>query len=222
MDDNRALPGGTSDHSEESLPIPEGSAEPDGVVGATDTPAPSYTADGSVAAEPEAAARIPFVRPLELFLIGGVVALDQITKLLVRALLPLHESRQIIPNLLDFTHVQNTGAAFGLLNAADFPYKSAVMIVIAALALVAISLYARQLGSHEQLSRYGLALILGGAFGNLIDRAVVGYVVDFVDVYWGQSHFWAFNVADAAITIGAILVLLEMLGIGRPHASHHA
>ena len=82
--------------------------------------------------------------------------------------------------------MQNTGAAFGLLNAADFPYKSAVMIGIATLALVAISIYARQLGAHEQLSRYGLALILGGAFGNLIDRAIAGYVVDFVDVYWGE------------------------------------
>ena len=96
--------------------------------------------------------------------------------------------------------MQNTGAAFGLLNAADFPYKSAVMIGIATLALVAISLYARQLGNDEKLSRYGLALILGGAFGNLIDRAIAGYVVDFVDVYWGEAHFWAFNVADAAIT----------------------
>jgi signal peptidase II len=169
---------------------------------------------------PEAPVRAPLVRPFELFLIGGVVIFDQLTKLTVRLTLPLHESRHIIPNLLDFTHVQNTGAAFGLLNAADFPYKSAVMIVVAALALVAISLYARQLGSHEQLSRYGLALILGGAFGNLIDRALSGYVVDFVDVYWGDAHFWAFNVADAAITVGAILVLLEMLGLGRRHASH--
>ena len=109
--------------------------------------------------------------------------------------------------------------AFGLLNAADFPFKSALMIGIATLALVAISLYARQLGNDEKLSRYGLALILGGAFGNLIDRAIAGYVVDFVDVYWGEAHFWAFNVADAAITIGAILVLLEMLGLGRHHAS---
>ena len=64
------------------------------------------------------------------------------------------------------------------------------------------------------------AAILGGAFGNLIDRAIAGYVVDFVDVYWGEAHFWAFNVADAAITVGAILVLLEMVGIGRRHASH--
>jgi signal peptidase II len=94
------------------------------------------------------------------------------------------------------------------------------MIGIATLALIAISLYGRQLGTHEKLSRYGLALIVGGAFGNLIDRAIAGYVVDFVDVYWGEAHFWAFNVADAAITIGAILVLLEMIGIGRQHASH--
>jgi signal peptidase II len=169
---------------------------------------------------PEHATRGPLVRPFELLLIAAVVIFDQLTKLTVRVTLPLHESRHIIPNLLDFTHVQNTGAAFGLLNAADFPYKSAVMIVIAALALVAISLYARQLGTHEQLSRYGLALILGGAFGNLIDRALSGYVIDFVDVYWGDAHFWAFNAADAAITIGAILVLLEMLGLGRRHASH--
>ena len=170
----------------------------------------------------EHATRGPLVRPFELFLIAGVVVFDQLTKLTVRLTLPLHESRHIIPNLLDFTHVQNTGAAFGLLNAADFPYKSAVMIVIAALALVAISLYARQLGTHEQLSRYGLALILGGAFGNLIDRALSGYVIDFVDVYWGDAHFWAFNVADAAITIGAVLVLLEMLGLGRRHATQSA
>jgi len=164
--------------------------------------------------------RKPFIRRAELALIGVIIILDQLTKFAVRAVLPLHDSRRIIPNLLDFTHVQNTGAAFGLMNAAEFPYKSAVMILVATLALVAISLYARQLGNEERLSRYGLALILGGAFGNLIDRAVSGYVVDFVDVYWGDAHFWAFNLADAAITIGAVLVLLEMLGFGRRHASH--
>ncbi len=160
------------------------------------------------------------MRPPELLLIGTIVGVDQLTKFLVRSTIPLYAKRTVIPRLLDFTHVQNRGAAFGVLNAADFPYKSAVMIGIAALALVAISLYARQLGSHEKLSRYGLALILGGAFGNLIDRAIANYVVDFVDVYWGDAHFWAFNVADAAITIGAILVLFEMIGVGRRHASH--
>jgi signal peptidase II len=162
----------------------------------------------------------PIIRPIEIATIIGIIVLDQLTKFIVRSTIPLYAKRSIIPNVLDFTHVQNTGAAFGVLNAADFPFKSIVMIVVAALALVAISLYARQLGHEERLSRYGLAFILGGALGNLIDRAIWGYVVDFVDVYWGTAHFWAFNVADAAITAGAILVLLEMIGIGRRHASH--
>ena len=164
--------------------------------------------------------RRPIVSPLEIIGIGTIVVVDQITKFMVRSTLPLYAKRVIIPNLLDVTHVQNTGAAFGLLNAADFPYKPAVMIGIAAIALVAIAAYATQLGFHERLARFGLSLILGGAFGNLIDRAVAGYVVDFVDVYWGNAHFWAFNVADAAITVGAILVLLDMIGLGRQHASH--
>jgi signal peptidase II len=172
------------------------------------------------AAPPSAGVPGWYAHPLELGTMAIVVALDQITKATVRILLPLGESRRIIPQLLDLTHVHNTGAAFGLLNAADFPYKPALMIAIAAIALVAIAAYATQLGFHERMARFGLALILGGAFGNLIDRAIAGYVVDFVDVYWGTTHFWAFNVADSAITIGAILVLLDMIGIGRRHASN--
>ena len=161
-----------------------------------------------------------YARPVEIVTILSVLAVDQLTKQVVRHLLPLHDTLKIVPGFLDFTHVQNTGAAFGLLNAADFPYKPAVMIGIAAIALVAIAAYGAQLGFHERLARFGLSLILGGAFGNLIDRAVVGYVVDFVDVYWGDAHFWAFNMADAAISIGAVLVLLDMIGLGRHHASH--
>lgn len=148
-----------------------------------------------------------------------VLVLDQVTKALVRQSLPLWESREIIPGFLNLTHVQNTGAAFGLLNSVEFPYKPTVMIAIAALALVAIAAYATQLGFHEKVARFGLALILGGALGNLIDRAVAGHVVDFVDVYWGTTHFWAFNVADAAITAGAILVILDMFGLGRRDVS---
>lgn len=164
------------------------------------------------------AARLP--RPHEILSILIIVVADQLSKALVRAILPLGETRPIIPGFIDLTHVQNTGAAFGLLNATDFPYKPAIMIGIAALALVAIAVYASQLGFHERLARLGLSLILGGAFGNLIDRAIAGYVVDFVDVYWGAAHFWAFNVADAAITVGAALVLLDMIGFRRRHASH--
>ena len=159
-------------------------------------------------------------RPYELVTLLAIVAIDQIAKAAVRANLALGDSRPIIDGFLDLTHVQNTGAAFGLLNAVSFPYKPAIMIGIAALALIAIAAYASQLGFHERLARFGLALILGGAFGNLIDRALVGHVVDFVDVYWGTAHFWAFNVADAAITVGAAFVLFDMIGFRRRHASN--
>jgi signal peptidase II len=147
-----------------------------------------------------------------------IAVLDQITKAIVRSTLPLHDSRTLIPGLLDLTHVRNTGAAFGLLNTLEFPYKAQFMIVVALVAMVAIAAFATRLGPHERLARVGLALILGGAIGNLIDRAVHGYVLDFVDVYHRGIHFWAFNVADAAITVGAALVLVEVLFTGHRHA----
>lgn len=198
----------------------------------TESPQDSAPVPAPPAAEPAAAplavpvdAGAPaddraYARPLELITILSVIGVDQVTKEIIRRTMGLYDHIGIIPGFLDITHVQNTGAAFGLLNAADFPYKPLVMIGIAGIALLAIAAYATQLGFHERLARLGLALILGGAFGNLIDRAFAGHVVDFVDIYWGSSHFWAFNVADAAITVGAALVLLDMIGLGRQHASH--
>ena len=160
------------------------------------------------------------LRPARADRIAAVVGADQLTKASSARTLDALRPIPVIPGFLDITHVQNTGAAFGLLNAADFRYKAVVMIGIAASRSWRSPPTRRQLGFHERLARFGLSLILGGAFGNLIDRAVAGYVVDFVDVYWGDAHFWAFNVADAAITVGAILVLLDMIGLGRQHASH--
>ena len=151
----------------------------------------------------------------------GVVVLDQLTKAIVRGSLQLHESVTIVPGLLSFTHVRNTGVAFGLLNSADIPLKPALMTLIALVALVAIAYYAIQATSLEPLTRLGLAFILGGAVGNLIDRIAVGYVVDFVDVYLGEWHFWAFNVADSAITVGAGLLILDLAILNR-HVSETA
>ncbi len=156
-------------------------------------------------------------RTLLLIAVPILVA-DQVTKVLVRRAVPLHDSHTIIPGLLDFTHVRNTGAAFGILNSVDFAFKPVLMMAVAFAALIAIGAYAVQLGTHERLARLGLALILGGAVGNLLDRLMHGYVLDFVDVYYRGVHFWAFNVADAAITIGAILVLFEVLFSGHHHA----
>jgi signal peptidase II len=153
-------------------------------------------------------------RRLEIWLPIAIVALDQLTKALVRARLPLHTSVTVLPGLVDFTHVRNTGAAFGILNAADFPFKTVVIACVAVAALVSVGWYAAGLAHDQLLARVGLALIIGGATGNLIDRVIVGSVVDFVDVYWRGYHFWAFNVADSAITCGAGIMILDMLGIG--------
>ena len=153
-------------------------------------------------------------RRLEIWVPIVIVALDQLTKAIVRSMLPLHASVTVVPGFMDFTHVRNTGAAFGLLNAADFRFKTALIGVIAVAALVGVGIYAASLARHEIMARVGLALIIGGAAGNLIDRVVIGSVVDFVDVYWRTHHFWAFNVADSAITVGAAVMILDMLGVG--------
>jgi signal peptidase II len=115
--------------------------------------------------------------------------------------------------------VPNAGAAFGMLNAVHFPFKAVALALVATLALVGVALYASRLPPSQWLARLGLACIVGGAAGNLIDRITAGYVVDFVDVYWNGWHFWAFNVADAAITIGVALMLLDLLGVGRHRVS---
>ena len=158
-------------------------------------------------------AAVPPRRHLEVWLPMVIVAVDQATKAMIRASLAEHESRTIIPGLIDFTHVLNSGAAFGFLNGVDFPFKTVVIAVIATAALVGVGVYAASLAHHQIVARLGLALIIGGAAGNLIDRVVAGSVVDFVDVYWGMHHFWAFNVADSAISIGVTVMILDMLGV---------
>ena len=161
--------------------------------------------------------RLPFTGA-ELWLGLSIAAADQITKALVSRSLALHETVEIVPGLVNLVHVRNTGAAFGLLNAADFPYKPVVVVLMAVVALTVITLYAGRFGSETPAARLGLVLIVAGALGNLVDRATMGYVVDFVDVYWGGAHFWAFNVADASITVGAALLILDML-FAREHVS---
>jgi signal peptidase II len=157
-------------------------------------------------------------RRLEIWLPIAIVVLDQITKALVRSMVPLSSSVVVVPGLMNVTHVRNTGAAFGFLNAADFPLKTAAITVVALAAIVWVGVYAAGLARHQLVARFGLAFIMGGAAGNLLDRVIVGSVVDFVDVYWRTYHFWAFNVADSAITVGVCIMILDMLGV-RTHVS---
>ena len=150
---------------------------------------------------------------LELWIAAAIVALDQATKALVRSRFELHETVEIIPGLFNLTRVHNYGAAFGLMNAADFPFKTVILSIVAAVALLALTVYASTLPAEQFMARVGLALIAGGAAGNLIDRLSAGFVVDFVDVYWRDWHFWAFNVADAAITVGVAFMILDLLDV---------
>jgi len=149
----------------------------------------------------------------------GLIAIDQITKAVVRSVVPLFETRPLVSGLVDIVHVRNEGVAFGLLNNLDLRYKWALTTALAMAALLGIAYYANHVRREEWLARLGLSMILGGAIGNLIDRALHGYVLDFVDVYWGTWHFWAFNVADASISVGAILVFADLLLV-KPHASN--
>ena len=158
-------------------------------------------------------------RSLELAVIASIAAFDQLTKFLVTRDLPLLDTIAVIPGLLNLTHVRNSGVAFGFLNSADFAFKPAVMAVFALAALVGVGLYAAQLPQDHRWARAGLALIIGGAAGNLVDRARQGYVVDFVDAYWRGWHFWAFNVADAAITVGVAVLILDLLRPPKPAAA---
>ena len=160
-----------------------------------------------------------YSRQPDLWIALAIVVLDQAVKAIVRREMALNESITVIPGFFDLTRVHNTGTAFGFMNATDFPFKTAILACVAIGALVALAMYSATLPVNQWLARIGLALILGGAAGNLIDRITEGYVVDFVDLYWSGWHFWAFNVADASITIGVALMILDLLGAGSRHVS---
>ncbi len=147
--------------------------------------------------------------PELLMLVLAIVAADQISKALVVGSLGLGQSHTLISGFLHFTLVRNTGMAFGLLSGADIPFKAALVTLISVAAMGAVTYYALKSPRNERLTRIGLTFILGGAMGNIIDRARLGYVVDFVDVFYRDTHWPAFNVADTCICIGVGLLLLD-------------
>ena len=136
-----------------------------------------------------------------------VLVMDLGTKAWVSKLFRLGESKPVIENFFHLTLVHNRGAAFGMGN----NLSRAFFIVISLMALVYLMYLYYQLEDKEKFSIWGIGLIMSGALGNLIDRMNHGYVVDFLDVFVGTRHWPAFNVADAAITVGAILFGIDLL-----------
>lgn len=141
-----------------------------------------------------------------LFLSALIIVADQLSKLWVEARLPHYGSEPLLP-FLNLVHLQNTGAAFSMFREAP----KLMFIGLATVVSLGILSWLWQHRRGETLTAVGLSLILGGAIGNVIDRVRLGHVTDFVDFYIGNWHFAAFNVADAAISVGAGLLILDMI-----------
>ncbi len=140
----------------------------------------------------------------------AVLVLDQLSKSLVESLLSLHQSRTVIPNLLDLTYVRNSGVAFGMFASHGDRFGTLLLSGLGLAALLLVGVYFWRAAREEKLLLVSLALILGGAVGNLVDRLGSGEVTDFVDFYLGSYHWHTFNVADSAITIGIVLMTLDI------------
>ncbi len=151
-----------------------------------------------------------------------VVLLDRLTKWAIARDIPLRESKTIVTHFFYLTHVENTGAAFSLFADSPSPWKIALLILFSIVALVVVSVLLWR-GNHSRATTaVGLALILGGAIGNLWDRLLSGRVVDFLVFYVGTYQWPAFNVADSAIVVGAGLLVIEILFAKSPAAEKSA
>jgi signal peptidase II len=146
-----------------------------------------------------------------LLLILSVAGLDQATKAVLVRSIDVHVFVPLVDGLLSLSHVRNRGAAFGLLSDWDLPQQPWLLSLLSVAALIAIAVYFARMPTAARLPRLALALVLGGAIGNLVDRVRLGYVVDFIHVYWREHQWPDFNVADSAITIGVTLLVLDIL-----------
>jgi signal peptidase II len=140
-----------------------------------------------------------------------VFAIDRLTKSIVEAHLSAFDVHPVIPGFFDIVHSQNRGVAFGIMNDSTSAWRTAVLIVFSAAALILVAGLLWRAARLDRLTATGLALVLGGAAGNLFDRILWGRVTDFLEFYIGGLHWPTFNVADSCIVIGSALLLLELL-----------
>lgn len=136
-----------------------------------------------------------------------IIVLDQITKYAASHMLIMHEPVTILP-FFNFTLMHNTGAAFSFL-ADQGGWQRWFFAALAFVVSIALAVWLSRLKAHETWIALALSLVLGGAVGNLIDRVYYGYVIDFIDVYYGASHWPTFNIADSAITVGAVMLIID-------------
>jgi signal peptidase II len=143
-------------------------------------------------------------------MIAALVVLgDRISKWLVARTITLHDSILVMPGF-HLTHVQNQGAAFGLFSDSPSEWKAAMLILFSVAALAVVSALLWKNGNALNSTAIALSLVFGGALGNLWDRVASGRVIDFLDFNWGPHHWPAFNIADSAIVVGAVMLLAEI------------
>jgi signal peptidase II len=148
----------------------------------------------------------------KLAIIAGLVVLaDQVSKAFILKLLPYHQSTTIIKGFFDITHIRNPGGAFGLMANMSPIVRTVIFLFISSLAVGLIFYFYKKTPSSQSFLATAFALIFGGAIGNLIDRVRFGNVVDFLDIYLGNFHWPAFNIADSAITVGIFIFLFHLL-----------
>jgi len=140
-----------------------------------------------------------------------VIVSDQITKALILYKFRWLESIPVWPGFFNLTQIHNTGAAFGILADANPIFRIPFFVVVPTVALLAIATIFRKISDGDLKLAIALSLVVGGAFGNLIDRIYLGYVIDFLDVHINAWHWPVFNVADSVICVGAALFVLDEL-----------
>ena len=141
------------------------------------------------------------------FLILAIFVVDQLTKLWITKKLTLYETKKIIKGFFNLTHIHNRGAIFGFFGQSSSPYISFILTILSLVAFLIIIYYFLKIPSSERYLKLSFSLILGGAFGNILDRFSRGYVTDFLDFYIKKYHWPAFNIADASITVGAFILI---------------
>jgi signal peptidase II len=140
-----------------------------------------------------------------------ILVVDQLTKMIVDRTISLHESIPIIDGLFNLTYVRNTGAAFGIFAGSHEAFRLPFLILVSVLALGFVVVMLKRLRDEETGLITALSLIIGGAIGNLVDRVLYGEVIDFLDFYWSNYHWPAFNVADSCITVGVLITLYYLI-----------
>ena len=156
-----------------------------------------------------------------MFLLGlivAIIAIDQWSKWAIKTSFNLYQSEPVIQDLLHFTYVTNDGMAFGL----SFPGGKHILLVMTILLTGFIIGFLWKEREGHPLVKYGLALILSGAIGNLIDRLLYGKVVDFLDLMIGDFHWYIFNVADSSVTIGMVLFIVHSIIFESSHLKNES